>query len=267
METIYKGKDYSIVKIIKDDPIEWQTEAIANLCKELIAEESEVIKKQFFTKSLPDKFQNIDPDNSSLPVLFFDPNCSIAAGKFNPCSFSKSRVVLCIKHYAKDTRGNYQEFAKRLANKGVLLEDEFKIIKCTSCKSVTLGSGIKCSLCGEDCSKTYPLYRFSEDLTPILFSPGKIIEGIVLHSLKDQLEDKDYTVYPNLYLRKKDGQLFKFDLDTVVIDNKKERPLVILSSIKPGARNELHQVNTLKENGIPTLFVTTANCHNQPSGF
>lgn len=265
MRVFYNDKNYKIVERItksrNPDPIDWEVNSIAKLCNLLISEADEEIKKQFFTKPLYDKLRNVDPDSSSLPILFIDPYCSKGASKFNPSTISRSGICVLVKHYANDKEGSYREFVKKLTEKDVLLKDELRMIKCPSCKSITFGKGEKCSCCGKAKEKIYHLYHFSEIIVPILYQPGKILEGIVFHCLKKQLEDKGYSIFPNLYLesKKKGEESPLFDLDTVVIDNRKPGILVILSSIDPGNKREQKQVKTLKKFGIPTLFITTGS--------
>ncbi len=134
----YKGEKFQIYEKTEIDPIIWDDPAITALSESLItAPPSE--KDYFYTKSFKGRAGYL------LPSYFLHPDDA-----FNPSDKTKTELFHIIETYNEDSHG-LKEFIKLLIQKGVLVKDDFCILKCNKdrCDGITLGDNLHCNRCGK----------------------------------------------------------------------------------------------------------------------
>jgi hypothetical protein len=245
-DILFDSGTYQIISKIEGDPIDWEFPSIKSICKGLLTEGAP--RNYFFKRDLRKLY------NNGLPHFFLDP-----IKFFDATTKSDSNFFHLIECYQNDTDGSLKDFLKYLIKEKAVDSDTIKLLKC-KCGKLTLSAGNWCGHC--DCKKNqsdrrYDLYYLPEEIKMLFNRPGAIIEGVSYHALKE-LESKGVKVYPNVQLKYGEGKE-KQELDLVIIDEKRTKIMVILSSISPQDRAEKKQCDVLINNKIKSIFITTEN--------
>jgi len=242
-QSFFKGENFEILYPPDSDVIIWTVPEIEKFCKFLITANKQQ-REYFFRKG----FNNSTFEK--LPRLFSDPRESL-----NLKDKCKSAVLNEIEFY-NNPDYDIKELVKIFISENILVEDEFKLLKCNKCDSVTLSHCFKsCPSCGVGCKKqtTRKLFHLSNELSRLFYNPGKVIEGVVYHKLKS-LEEKGLTIATNLIICQEAEPQREID---IVIKNESGRLMVIHITIKSGQNREKTifdlTANKLK---IHTIFAT-----------
>lgn len=242
----YKGADFQIYEKTEIDPIVWDDPQITTLSESLISA-TPVEKNYFYTKSFKGRSGYVIPNYFLHPDDSFDPSNKIKTELFN-----------IIETYNNDTEG-LKDFIRRLIGNNVLVKDELSLLKCNKgkCDGITIGSGLACNKCNKNLkvSCRRRLYYLPRVLKDIFHQPGKIIEGVMYHSLKSIGSD-DVKIAMNRFFKGEEGSKER-ELD-LVIKNKLNGKLIALHiTISPKRESECEQFSTTLSHNIQTIFVTT----------
>lgn len=247
-EPFYSGEGFQIHGNSNPDPIIWDDPAITALSEALI-HASPPERHYFFTKAFRGRSGFIFPD------YFLHP-----ADTFNPDGKTKSSLFNVIEIYREDNQG-LKEFIGRLIEQGVLIQDSLSIFKCNRCDGITLGESLYCNGCGRQMQPNARrrMYALPHILQELFFQPGKIVEGVVLHSIKT-LATANIKIAMNGLL--KAGEASKaYEVDVAIKNETNGKIAVIHITTNPRQEREVTQFGRTLGLGIGTVFVTTA-----PSG-
>lgn len=244
-DVFHQGEGFLISAKIEGDPIVWTEPSITALSEALIvAEPGEKI--YFFTKSFKGRGHYV------FPSYFLDPKDSFDASN----KVKATELFNVIETYGEDGEP-LKEFVGKLIHNNVLVKDNFQLLKCNKCDCLTIGTGLFCNGCGKqfkDVSKRRQIYFLPRIVKDLFYQPGKIIEGVIYHSLKG-IANEEIKIGMNLSF-KEEG--FKGEIDIAVKNIKNGKLLIVHITTSPKDSREWEQFSKTLKHGIKTIFVTTS---------
>lgn len=249
-EIFFEGPNFKIFYPRNEDPIIWTAPEIEKFCKFLIKANFDQ-KHYFFEKG----FNNCIYYDK-LPRLFIDPKQT-----FNPYDKSKSAILSEIEFYQKsEDNGDIKKIIDLFIKEGILIEDELKLFKC-ECNTLSICKCFKkCPSCEKDLRKNQDrmkkLFHFPSGLIRLFYSPGKVIEGVVYHYLREEFKGFDnILVENNLKISQEGGK--EREIDIVVKDKISNKLIVIHLTINSSQDREKSIFDlTATKYKIQTIFAT-----------
>ena len=244
-DLFYKGERFQIYQRSEIDPIVWDDPSITALSEALIAAPANE-KNYFFSKSFKGRVGYI------IPNYFLDPKDT-----FNPTDKAgKSELFNVIETYTDDNSG-LKEFVVKLIEKKVLVKDSFSVLKCNKdgCDKITIGTGSHCNACGKQLKENSKrqLYHMPRIIKDLFHQQGKIIEGVVYHSIKSIAND-NIKIGMNRFF-KEEGFVGEIDIS---IKNKSDNKIAVIHiTTAPRKDTECSQFTKTLSHSIKTIFVTT----------
>lgn len=246
----FSGVNFQIYRTPDPDPIIWDEPNITRLSEALItAPPTE--KTYFFTKGFKGGRGTVP-----FPDFFLNPSRT-----FNPKDKTNSELFNIIETYQEDGQG-LREFIGNLIRNGTLVKDSFSVLKCNGdgCDALTLGAHLRCNKCAKNLrdDARRELYRLPREVRELFYQRGKIIEGVIYHSIKS-IQTETVNIGMNCILKEEGAE--KGEIDVVVKNTDNGKFVVIHITISPRKDTECDQFARTLRLGINTIFITTA-----PSG-
>jgi hypothetical protein len=245
-DTFHRGESFLISEKLEGDPIVWTETSITALSEALISA-SPFEKNYFFSKSFQGR------NNYLLPSYFLNPKDS-----FDPAERIRTTELFnIIETYNHEEENPLRDFIGKLISHNVLLKDKFYLLKCNTCKNLTIGIGDYCNSCGKRLKESVErrsIYFLPRIIKDIFYQPGRIIEGVVYHSLKSIMSD-EIKIGMNVIFKEENE---KAEIDVAIKNRKNDKLLVAHVTTAPKSSQECKQFKKTLERGIRTIFITTA---------